>query len=91
MATEWIDLTETTKALLVMDAMGVIIDSVESVRETDDGVEVIALAVTPEGNELVCSHDGGVTLEPIRARMSIPGGMIVDVSEEIERGEIFRP
>lgn len=79
---QWTDISEEVKEFLVMDAMGVIIDSVEAFRETADGVEVIALAVTPEGQELVCSRDGGTTLEPIRARMEIPGGMIIDMSED---------
>lgn len=71
---EWIDAMHSD--LLVMDAMGVIIDGVESARQTEDGIEVIAVAVTPEGEELVCSIDGGETFEPVRARMEIPGGMI---------------
>lgn len=67
---------------VIVDAMGVAIDSVEAYRLTEDGVEVIAIAVTPEGNELVGSRDGGETLEPIRARMEIPGGMVFDLNEE---------
>ena len=82
MGTEWIDMEQDGHGLVVMDAMGVVIDSVEAFRLTEDGVEVIAVAVTPEGNELVCSRDGGMTLEPIRARMDIPGGMIIDLNEE---------
>jgi len=65
-----------------MDAMGVIVDGVEAARETNIGVEVICIAMTPEGEELVCSHDEGVTFEPVRARMDIPGGMI-STSEEV--------
>jgi len=82
MATEWIDMEQDGHGLAVMDAMGVVIDSVEAFRLTEDGVEVIALAVTPEGNELVCSRDGGITLEPIRARMDIPGGMVINLNDE---------
>jgi len=82
MGTEWIDMEQDGHGLVVMDAMGVVIDSVEAFRLTEDGVEVIALAVTPEGNELVCSRDGGITLEPIRARMDIPGGMVINLSDE---------
>ena len=82
MGTEWIDMEQDGHGLVVMDAMGVVIDSVEAFRLTENGVEVIALAVTPEGNELVCSRDGGITLEPIRARMDIPGGMVVNLNDE---------
>jgi hypothetical protein len=82
MATEWIDMEQDGHGLVVMDAMGVVIDSVEAFRLTEDGVEVIALAVTPEGNELVCSRDGGITLDPIRARMDIPGGMVINLNDE---------
>jgi hypothetical protein len=82
MGTEWIDMEQDGHGLVVMDAMGVVIDSVEAFRLTEDGVEVIALAVTPEGNELVCSRDGGITLEPIRARMDIPGGMVINLNDE---------
>ena len=82
MGSEWVDMEQNGHGFIVMDAMGQPIDSVEAYRLTDDGVEVIALAVTPEGSELVCSRDGGITLEPIRARMYIPGGMVVDLNEE---------
>jgi hypothetical protein len=82
MASEWVDMEQDGAGLVVMDAMGAVIDSVEAFRLTPEGVEVIALAITPEGNELLCSYDGGVTLEPIRARMDIPGGMVVDLNEE---------
>jgi len=82
MGSEWIDMEQDGHGLVVMDAMGVVIDSVEAFRLTEDGVEVIALAVTPEGNELVCSRDGGITLEPIRARMDIPGGMVINLNDE---------
>ncbi len=71
---DWIDCT--CLDYLVIDAMGVILDGVECARETEDGVDVIAIAITPEGNELVCSIDDGETFEPVRARMDIPGGMI---------------
>lgn len=77
---EWLDAAHIE--FFVMDAMGVIIDGVESARQTADGVEVIATAVTPEGEELVCSIDGGATFETVRARMDIPGGMIETYSEE---------
>ena len=82
MGTEWIDMEQDGHGLVVIDAMGVVIDSVEAFRLTEDGVEVIALAVTPEGNELVCSRDGGITLETIRARMDIPGGMVINLNDE---------
>lgn len=76
---EWLDCSSLD--FFVMDAMGVIIDGVESARETADGIEVIATAVTPEGMELVCSIDGGETFETVRARMEIPGGMICEADE----------
>ena len=82
MSCEWVDMEQDGHGIVIMDAMGVAIDSVEAYRLTGDGVEVIAVAVTPEGNELVCSRDGGITLEPIRARMDIPGGMIINLNEE---------
>ena len=77
---QWIDCAALE--YIVMDAMGVIVDGVEAARETNIGVEVICIAMTPEGEELVCSHDEGVTFEPVRARMDIPGGMI-SMSEEV--------
>jgi len=77
---QWIDCAALE--YIVMDAMGVIVDGVEAARETNIGVEVICIAMTPEGEELVCSHDEGVTFEPVRARMDIPGGMI-STSEEV--------
>ncbi len=77
---EWIDCTALD--YLVIDAMGVILDGVECARETHDGVEAMAIAITPEGNELVCSLDDGITFEPVRARMEIPGGMLC-TNEEV--------
>lgn len=77
---EWLDATHVE--FFVMDAMGVIIEGVESARKTDDGIEVITTAATPEGEELVCSIDGGKTFEAVRARMEIPGGMIERYDEE---------
>ena len=80
---EWME-SELFEAghLMATDAMGSAIDNVETARQTEDGIEVIAMAVTPEGDELVCSYDGGITLDPVRARMEIPGGMIHDMTEE---------
>lgn len=68
--------------LVVWDALGNELDSVETARETADGVEVICVAVTPEGDELVFSRDGGITFDTVRARMEIPGGTLVDLRED---------
>lgn len=80
---DWLDprLFETGQ-FTVWDALGNELDGVESARETADGVEVICLAVTLEGDELVSTIDGGVTFDPVRARMEIPGGTLVDLREE---------
>lgn len=70
---EWIHFEESPH--LAFDALGAPIDNVESARETDGGIEVIAIAISPEGEEFVMSHDG-VNIEAVRARMDIPGGML---------------
>lgn len=62
--------------------MGVPIAFVETARETETGIEVITIAVTDGGNELVLSNDDGETFEAVRARMEIPGGQIFDMTED---------
>ncbi len=84
MASEWIDskLFESG-VMVVFDAMGQQVPDVETARFNEDGeVEAFVILADIEGNELVCSHDEGRSLEPIRARATIPGAMI----EEIENG-----
>lgn len=81
--TQWIDPARFERGeLSVVDAAGVPVDYVETARETEDGVEVIAIATTADDAELVCSVDDGVTYEPVRARLEIPGGMILDLQED---------
>ena len=83
MASDWLDERLFEAGFFqVWDAAGEPMDNIETARETEDGVEVIAIAVTPDGNEFVGTFDGGVTFEPVRARMEIPGGTLIDMREE---------
>lgn len=66
---------------VAFDAMGNQIDGVDAGRQTEDGIELIVFAVSPEGEEFVMTPDEGVTFEPIRARMEIPGGMIEHIED----------
>lgn len=69
---------------MVMDAMGEPVDGVIAARSTQDGVEIWAQAVSPEGKELVASTDDGQTMESVQAYMNIPGGMLIDVTDDEE-------
>lgn len=84
MASEWITtLAQPSFGYVVMDAMGQPVDNVVRARETENGVDVICEAVSPEGGEFVYSLDGGKTLHTVEAFMSIPGGMIELIDEEV--------
>lgn len=80
LVSDWIEFEGT--GLIACDAMEAAIDQVEAARYTEDGIEVICIAVTPEGEEFVMTPDEGVTFEPVRARMDIPGGSIHDLLQE---------
>lgn len=81
---DWVtNIARPQERYMVLDAMGEPVDGVLRARETDGGIEVVAQAVTPEGRELVCSKDGGQTFDPVEAHLNIPGGMIVDLTEEV--------
>lgn len=83
MASDWLDpALFASGQLVVADAIGQLLDGVETARETTDGVEVICFAITPDEQELLLSRDGGITFDPVRARMDIPGGTILNLSEE---------
>lgn len=63
---------------VVFDAAGSVVPAVKRARETEAGIEIEFYALDEEGNELVGSPDGGVTYEPITAKMVIPDGMIAE-------------
>lgn len=77
MASEWYDCT--TGQYEVIDAVGETVQLVEAARRTADGVEVIVLCATPEGEPYLASHDEGVTFDPVRARFEIPNGELFDL------------
>lgn len=80
MASEW--LTGFEKSYMpervVVDAAGVPVGNVIHARETSEGVEVVFTPVSPDGEDLV----GGEDFEPLQATVIIPGGMIIDTTEE---------
>ena len=80
MASEWQSGFERSymPERLVVDAAGVPMGNVIHARDTDEGVEVIFTPVSPDGEDLV----GGDHFEPLRATAIIPGGMIIDTTEE---------
>ena len=75
MRSEW----KEAQGVAVLDAMGEFVEGVESYREIDGGLEVVAIALSRDGETLVSSHDDGVTFDDVRCRMEIFGAQLVEV------------
>lgn len=68
-------------AFEAFDAAGEPIPNVETARLTDAGIEIMLYIGTENGDPFVCSIDDGVTFEPVRARVEIPGGALFNMQE----------
>lgn len=82
MPSEWITnlASAPEPAIAVVDAYGSHVGGVVRARETEDGVEAVALAADGQGNEIFGSTDG-VEFAPVEAHMYIPGGMLIELEE----------
>ena len=85
MADSWIEgFSRSVKPdRIIFDAMAEPIPNVIKARQVDEEtVEALIRITDEEGNDLVGSRDGGKTLEPIEAYITIHGGMIVDLTRD---------
>lgn len=83
MANNWkTSMATVNQKWLVLDAAGTPVDNVIKARHVDGGVEIVYTPTDAEGNELIGSINDGATFDSIEASMTIPGGMLEDITED---------
>ena len=86
---EWIDNINKSpgKKYIAVDAAGETIDGVVRARETQNGIEVVRVQTAEHGGQLVYSENDGVDYEPVVATCEIPGGMLIDITNDDDEVE----